>query len=191
VAAVPLRSLLAAVLALLALVALSACGNRKETVTHAETEGIHVDVGELSYQIQISRTLSVHDDEDVAYLQDIPVAQRELAPNETWFAVFLKVFNDTKHDAMSAGSFAVVDTQDLRYEPIPLGKLNPFAYRAQVVAAGEQYPLPDSTAGAGVVRGSLLLFKLKFETLQNRPMELEIHGPEGEEPAEASALLDV
>jgi len=191
VAAVPLRSLIAAVTALLVLLALSACGNRKETVTHAETEGIHVDVGSLSYQIQVSRTLNVHDDEDVVYLQDIPPAQRRLAPNETWFAVFLKVFNATKQDALSAASFAVVDTQDLRYEPVPLGKLNPFAYRAQMIPAGEQYPLPDSAAGAGVVRGSLLLFKLKLVTIQNRPMELEIHGHEGQEPAEASALLDV
>lgn len=190
-AAVPLRSLLAAVSALLALVALSACGNKKETVTHAETEGIYVDVGPLSYQIQVSRTLNVHDDEDVTYLQDIPPDQRKLAPDETWFGVFLKVFNNTKQDVLSAATFTVVDTQDLRYAPVALGKLNPFAYRAQVIPAGEQYPLPDSDAGAGLVRGSLVLFKLKFETLQNRPMELEIHGPEGQEPAEASALLDV
>ncbi len=38
--------------------ALSACGNRVDEVHEAETEGIYVDVGDLQYQVQISRQLN-------------------------------------------------------------------------------------------------------------------------------------
>jgi hypothetical protein len=38
-------------------------------------------------------------------------------------------------------------------------------------------PTPDSAAFNGPIQGSLILFRLKTDTLQNRPLKLEIeHG---------------
>ena len=79
----PLRQvvLLAADIALVA--ALGACGAKEDEITHGETEGAYLDLGELKYQVQISRQLNPADREDEAYLLGLPAEERELAPNET------------------------------------------------------------------------------------------------------------
>ena len=42
-------------------------------------------------------------------------------------------------------------------------------------------PLPTSAAGQGPTQGSLLLFKLKTDSLQNRPLELRFSRSGGEQ----------
>ena len=48
------------------------CGNKVEVRTVGETEGIYIDVGDLRYQVQISRIINPHDVEDRRYLQGLP-----------------------------------------------------------------------------------------------------------------------
>ena len=44
------------------------CGNKEAIITVAETEGVYVDVGGLTYQVQMSRFLNPGDVEDKEYL---------------------------------------------------------------------------------------------------------------------------
>lgn len=185
------RVILLAALALFAL-PLAACGNKEETTTHGETEGTYVNVGDLVYQVQISRQLNPNDPEDKGYLIDLPFGQDQLDPHEAWFAVFVKAWNEGEEVAPAAENFTIVDTQGTEYHPIPIGPDNVFAYRAQDVPPGEQLPELDTAAANNPsVQGSMLLFKVSYDSFDNRPLDLVIRAPEGQEPAEASINLDV
>jgi hypothetical protein len=178
------------VLALLAL-PLAACGNKEEIHTHGETEGAYLNVGDLTYQVQISRLLNPNDTEDRAYLVDVPEAERDLSPDEAWFAVFMLVQNQEDKPFTAAGDFEIVDTQDNVYRPLTLGPDNVFAYRPAPVQPESTLPEPNSAARNNPsVQGSLLLFKVQNASFANRPLELAIKQP-GTEPAEATVDLDV
>ena len=47
-----------------AALALAGCGDKLETRTVGETEGLYIDVGDLKYQVQISRIINPYDVED-------------------------------------------------------------------------------------------------------------------------------
>jgi hypothetical protein len=47
------------------------------------------------------------------------------------------------------------------------------------VPGNEIFPNPSSAAGQGPIQGSLLLFKLKTDSLQNRPLELRFNNGGG------------
>ena len=68
----PLRVLLLLVLAAASAGALAGCGNKLEVRTVGETEGIYIDVGELRYQVQLSRIINPNDIEDRHYLAGLP-----------------------------------------------------------------------------------------------------------------------
>lgn len=168
------RPILRIVLALLAVVALAGCGE-KEPHELGETEGIYVTLGELKYQIQISRQLNAADIEDRYYLRGLPAGVEAPKADESWFAVFVRVQNETEEEQLPAETFEIVDTQEEVYRPVLLDdQSNSFAYRPEPVAPKGLIPDPDSAAGQGAIQGSLLLFKLKVDTLQNRPLEFKI-----------------
>lgn len=173
-----LRPLLLATVAVAALVA-AGCGNKEDVVLEGKTEGIYLDVGELKYQVQISRQLNPFDTEDKEYLTAIPAAERRLAPGETWFGVFMRVQNTTDKAHPSAREFEIEDTTGQKFRPVPLPLVNGYAYRPAKVQPEEVLPKPNSTAGFGSTRGSLLLFKLKTDTLALRPLVLTITPPQG------------
>jgi hypothetical protein len=178
-------------LALLVTAALAAggCGaGHSSVVTTAETEGIYLDVGGMKYQVQISRYMNPSDVEDRSYLLGLPAG---VAPTgkETWFGVFMRVENETDRALPAAKDFEIVDTQENVYRPIPIDtKANPFSYQGGEVGPQSVYPLAESAAGSGPIQGSLILFKVKIESLQNRPLELHIIGSGGDK---ATVALDV
>jgi hypothetical protein len=185
-----------AALALLAVLALGACGDshtKVTTGTYAGESGAnapYLDVGPLVYQVQISRQLNPADTEDAAYLQGLSPAQRQLAPGQEWFGVFLQVFNHNERELPAATSLTVTDTQGNTYSPIQPGPANQFAYRAGSVPASGRLPIPDSVASFDPTQGALLLYKIKIVSLDNRPLEIKIVDPSN--PTEkASAELDV
>lgn len=159
---------------------LSACGNHPDKnarVVRAETEGIYLDIGKLKYQVQVSRAMNPYDTEDKGLLTGVPAAQRELKPDETWFGVFIRVENDTSKGQLPSDDIEIRDTQDEIFKPIPFEPSNVFAYRSnEVIGPHQVLPLPDSAAYDTPVRGALILFKLKNDTLDNRPLELVIEG---------------
>lgn len=169
----PLRRSIALSFLVACSLALASCGARTVT-NHAETEGIYVNAGPLTYQVQISRQLNARDVEDGAYLRGLKPAERRLSPQQTWFGVFMRVSNETKRTFTTAGDFSITDSQGTKYAPIVVPASNPFAYRQTLLHAGHIFPTPNSVAGEGVIQGSLVLFKLPFASFENRPLELHI-----------------
>jgi hypothetical protein len=155
--------------------ALAGCGNKHAVVTLAETEGIYIDVGELDYQIQNSRVLNPNIDPDRQYLTGLPEDHAAPKEDETYFVVFMRVQNQTDEAHTSADEFEIVDTQENRYTPIELDPAeNPFVYQSGEVAPHSVYPTGESLTAEGPTQGALLLFKLPYSTLQNRPLEFKI-----------------
>ncbi len=186
-----LRRLLAVTAVAIAAVGFSACGNKEEVTTFGLTEGSYLTVGNVAYQVQISRLLNPNDNEDKAYLVDIPADQRQLAPDEAWFAVFLTGFNETDEPQRAITDFTITDTQNNVYTPIPIGPDNVFAWRPGVIQPKGTKPEQDTAARSNSpINGSLLLFRVKNSTFDNRPLQLKLHAMSGE-PANAAVDLDV
>ena len=167
-------------LAALTALALAGCGNKVDTAIVGETEGIYVGVDGLTYQVQISRILNPASAEDSAYLKGLPEEEAEPADDEVWFAVFMRVENETDEQHDAAEGFKITDTQDEVFEPVELdSEINDYVYEPRAVAPGELIPVLNSPASDNTIRGALILFKMKVESLGNRPLELEIESREG------------
>jgi hypothetical protein len=181
-----LRKLPLALSALLAVLALSACGNehtRVTTGTYAGESGAnapYLNVGPLEYEVQLSRELNPANQEDAQYLQGLTPAQRKLEVGQEWFAVFMAVYNNTSEGHPASDSFS----------PIVPDESNPFAFRGGTVPANSQIPLPGSVAADDPAQGLVLLYKIEVVSLDNRPLELKIVAPENPNES-ASAELDV
>jgi hypothetical protein len=191
-----LRKLPLALPALLAVLALSACGDshtRVSTGTYAGEAGAaapYLYVGPLIYEVQVSRELNPFNAEDAGYLQGLSPAERKLEPDQEWFAVFLQVYNNSSRELPAASDITINDTQHNVYTQTVPGETNQFAYRAGMVAAEGQLPAPGTIADDDPAQGQVLLYKLQLASLDNRPLELKIVNPEN--PSEsASAELDV
>jgi hypothetical protein len=173
--------------AALAAVAASGCGNKETTATVAHTEGIYVTVDDLKYQIQISRILNPAAPDDSHYLRGLPDGE-ELAEDEVWYAIFMRVENDADDPHQTAESFKITDTQDDEYEPIELDPAtNDFVYEPTELQPGKLLPALDTPASDNTIRGGLILFKIPAAALANRPLELEIESPTGGE----NAVIDI
>jgi len=183
-------------LALLASIALGACGDshtRVSTGTYAGESGAnapYLNVGPLVYEVQLSRELNPFDTEDAAYLQGLSAAQRTLASGQEWFAVFLQVYNDNSQALPAATDLTITDTQGNSYAPLAPEQSNEFAYHGGTVPANGRLPEPDSVAAAGATQGALLLYKIQIVSLDNRPLTLKIVDPTDASQT-ASAELDV
>jgi hypothetical protein len=191
-----LRKLSLVLAALLASIALSACGDshtRVTTGTYAGEGGKnapYLNVGPLIYEVQLSRELNPYNSEDASYLEGLSPAERKLEPGQEWFGVFLQVYNNSNQAYTDASNITISDTQENVYTPLTPGATNEFAYHPGPVPAKNQVPLPNTTADSFGTQGALLLFKIQIVSLDNRPLELKIVDPEN--PSEsASAELDV
>jgi hypothetical protein len=164
---------------LLALV-VGGCGAEERTV--GETEGLYLDVGGLKYQVQMSRYMNPADVEDQEYLVGLPESTAEPADDETWFGVWVRVQNVSDEPRQTADTWEIHDTQENIYRPIPVDTdLNPFVFQEGMIPPNTVWPLEDTAAGQGPTQGQLLLFKLKVDSLQNRPLELRFSaGPQGQ-----------
>jgi hypothetical protein len=170
---------------------LAGCGNKEEEIKSAETEGAYLDLGQLRYQIQISRQLNPADTEDRAYLEGVAPAQEKLRPGQSWFAVFVRVENDYDTPRQAATDFELSDTQDNVYRPVAIARANPFAYVGGRVPGKSTLPPAQSVAQLNEsIGGSLVLFKVKTTSFDNRPLVLKIFGPTVPQD-EASLDLDV
>ena len=166
-----------------AAVLFAGCGNAGEVVTEAETEGVYLDVAGLTYQVQLSRYLNPGDTEDKEYLMGLPEGiPAQLPGDETWFGVWMRVKNYSEEPLTPTTGFTVVDTEENEYRPVPLDNRNVFAYAPFELRHAEVLPKPDTAAASGPIQGSLILFRLKTDSLQNRPLKLMIEAGGGQEP---------
>jgi len=180
-----LRRPLAVLVALLVSGGLAACGkhlDEEARVVQIENEGYYLPLGELKYQVQGSRQLNPDDLQDRALLVGVPAADEDLKADEVWFGVFLQVENEASHPLNPSGEIEIIDTQEDIFKPLGLEDTNPVAYRStDPIPAGELAPLPDTTAFNTANQGSLLLFKLTLDALDNRPLELRIESSTSEQ----------
>ena len=159
---------------------ISACGYSSE---HKEVvEGEPVELGELQYNAIFSRFLNPSDNEDSAYL----VGQPKPPPGSTYFGVFFEVQNESEEPQPLPDTFTIVDADHEHFEAVESESLYALPQGGEVEAQ-EQIPVLDSTAQQGPIEGSVVIFLLPASASENRPLVLEIPGPEG--PAEVTLDL--
>jgi hypothetical protein len=183
-------------LALLAALALVACGNSETKVTTGTYAGEsgqnapYLNVGPLVYEVQLSRELNPANVEDAAYLQGLTSPQRTLKHGEEWFAVFIQVYNHSSVPHLGASTITISDTQSNVYAPTVPNQTNQFAYRGGFIPAESQIPVASSVAANGGTQGALLLYRIRVVSLDNRPLTIHIVDPK-DSAQRASAELDV
>src|SRR3954447_12469353 len=94
-----------------ACLALAGCGEKTDITTFAETEGIYLDVGNLVYQVQLSRYLNPADVEDREYLVGVPADEAQLTADEIWFGVWMRVKNYSDETLTPTTQFRITDTE--------------------------------------------------------------------------------
>jgi hypothetical protein len=172
---------LGAVLALAVAVAagglLSGCNTNPEDRLHAQ-EGEAMKLGELLYNVEITRILNPSDPEDKAYLAGQPPPSK----NQYYLGVFMQVKNEGDTAQRVPTDFTVADTAGTEFKPVTSRSL--FALKlGGTVASGDELPEPESTAANGPIQGSMVLFRIDGAAIQDRPLTLDIPssaGPTGE-----------
>jgi hypothetical protein len=165
-----------------ALFAFAGCGASQGPQTTAETEGLYLEIDGLKYQIELSRYMNANDIEDREYLKGMPAGTAPPGGRDVWFGVWVRVQNESDEPLPAANTWEIHDTQENVYRPIPVDtNINPFVFKPGIeVPANTVLPLANSAAGQGPIQGSLLLFKVKTDSLQNRPLELKFsNGQQG------------
>src|SRR5262249_37451284 len=146
--------------------AVSACGNKQDKTLTAETEGTYVDLGDLKYQVQISRQLNPANVEDSSYLRGVT---DQLGTDDVWFAVFVRVQNESDKTHKPETTYEITDTQDNKYDPVAIDlKSNDFGYNPVPIPGKGLLPNADSTAAQNSINGQMLLFKIPRANLDNR-----------------------
>jgi hypothetical protein len=174
------QPLLAALVLLAATFGAAACGyssDSKEVV-----EGEPVELGELHYNVVFSRFLNPSDNEDSAYL----VGQPQAPPGSSYFGVFFEIQNESDDPQVLPSELTITDTEHEVFKAISSESLYALPLGGKV-EGDEQVPVLDSTPQQGPIEGSLALFLLPASASENRPLILEIPGPEG--PAEVTLDL--
>jgi hypothetical protein len=160
-------------------VGLAACGQTSQP-TSLLNNGVYVDVGPITYQLQVSRELNPYLTEDSQYVAGVPAGTGALGPNELWYGVFLWAKNQGQHPQLTARSFKITDSNGDAFYPLDLNpNLNGYAWTQRLLAPGEVAPVLNSTASFGPTGGGLLLFKLPTAVYSNRPLTLHIFAPGG------------
>jgi hypothetical protein len=152
---------------------LSGCETNPESDLSVE-EGQPMKLGELLYNVQISRYLNPRDHEDEAYLAGQPPP-----PNDKlYLGVFMTIENEADTTQDVPADFKVVDTEGREVNPIPSDSL--FALKlGGKVAANDQLPNPESTAANGPIQGAMVLFLIDEASTEARPLTLDIPSSAG------------
>lgn len=167
-------STIAVLLAALGAAALLGCGAEEEEGLHA-VEGEPLEVGELRYNVQITRFLNPDQAEDAGYLGDLPAPPL----GEDYLAVFIRIQNESEEAQQIPASFPIESNRGETFEPIETE--NPFALPlGAVIPPGDQLPRIDTAPASGPIKGSMLLYLIEESATENRPLELEISGGGGQ-----------
>jgi len=160
-------------------VGLTACGQESQP-TSVLNNGVYVNAGPITYQMQVSRELNPFTVEDSQYLAGLPAGTTRATANELWYGVFLWAKNQTNHAQRTADTFTIVDSNGDRFHPIKLDSaVNGYAWTSQILSPTGVEPAPNTTASFGPTQGGLLLFKLPTSVYSNRPLTLQIFAPGG------------
>lgn len=152
-----------------AVAALVAAGCGSEEEGEPKREGLGEDVAGLKYNVFITRQINQRLASDRGYYRG-----PEPRPGFTYYGVFIKVCNEGEEFKTPVDDFVVKDSQGNEFKPIEPEPDNDFAYRARRLSKDACVPEAGSPAATGPTGGSLLLFEFPVQTLENRPLELEI-----------------
>ncbi len=175
-----MRTRVATITGLLAVLALAVpiagCGEEHEETPEA-VEGEPLELGELLYNVSITRFLNPNIVEDRAYLEGAP----EEPLGKSYLGVFIQIKNESEDtEVPSAGNYSVVDGSHRVYEPFDL--VTEFSLDVGAVVPPEGViPALDTVAAAGPTQGALLLFLVDDDVSEERPLELEIQSVVGGE----------
>jgi len=158
---------------LFAALVLSGCGTNPED-TLSVNEGEPMKLGELVYNVQITRFLNPRDGEDKAYLVGQPPAPR----NEFYLGIFMEIQNDSSSLQNVPTDFRVLDTQGTEFKPIPSRSLFALDLGGTVTPDG-QLPEPETTAANGPIQGAMVLFRIDRAANEDRPLILHIPSSTG------------
>jgi hypothetical protein len=148
------------------------CGEEEELNV---VEGEPVELGELRYNVQITRFLNPRDPEDIAYLEGEP----DPAEDESYLGVFMTVENEGEEAVEVPSAFEVLDTRGEAFES--LDSESPYALELGArLGPDEELPAPDTPAASGPIKGAMLLFLVDEGVTENRPLELEIRSQAGD-----------
>jgi hypothetical protein len=169
------RHAVGAALALIAISLLTAgCGADVDEEKDVK-EGEAVKIGDIRWNVQLTRFLNRADVEDRDYL----VGQKPAPNGKKYLGVFVQLDNESDETAVVPEDLEVKDTQGLTYEPLESESLYALPLGGRV-GAHQDLPAPSTTAASGPIQGAMILFLVDEESTQNRPLELEIPGPGGE-----------
>lgn len=158
--------------------ALGAGGCSSEQTKLAVAEGTPVTLGNLKYNVQISRYLNPNDAEDQAYLRGAP----PLGRTDNYLGVFLQIQNNGSKSVSLPTRYTVTDTAHDVWDAVPLD--NDFSLPLSgSVPAKRSVPNPESAAANGPTQGSVLLFIIPESAAANRPLTLKIPAAGNRAPA--------
>ena len=167
---------------------LSACGSSEGEEHGGEeivVEGEPFEVGPLRYNVLFTRPLNKYDVEDREYL----VGKPDAGPDQIYLGVFVQIQNTDEDKAHRIPEeFELIDTSGRRFENLEtesIYRLNTGA----LLGPGDEEPAIDSTPQVGPIQAAMLLYKVDDETLELRPVELEIPGEEEGEVVRAELDL--
>jgi hypothetical protein len=160
--------------ALVAGLALYGCGDSPDSDLSVG-EGQPLKLGDLVYNVQISRPLNPSDPEDKAYLAGQPPPPGD----KLYLGVFMQVENDGDTPQELPAKMTVVDTAGGRFDPLPSRSL--FALDLGGTVPGDrQAPDLESTAANGPIQGAMVLFLIDEAATELRPLTLDIPSPDGD-----------
>jgi hypothetical protein len=162
---------LAVVLSLAALMVVAGCGEDEDKTEVVEGEPL--ELGEVEYNVQLTRFLNPNDKEDGQYLQGQQVPPPK--PEDSYLAVFIESENKGDEEATlpAAADLDVVDTTDQSFAPLAPTNIFMLDLGAKI-GAGDELPEPDTAAASGATQGLIILFLVPANIGANRPLELEI-----------------
>jgi hypothetical protein len=171
-------------LALVLSLGLAACGEDEPKTSGAEGE--FIEVGDTTYQVQLTRLLNPQQRPDDSYLR----AQVTPTADETYLGVFLRIENDGDTPYKPPRDIKLIDTVGNEYLPLDTTQSGFGLDLGQEIPPGDVAPPPNSPAAFGPTSGALLLFKVTQETAtDNLPLELQIPVEGEDEPA--TITLDI
>lgn len=157
----------------LATFGIAGCSSEQRELDVAE--GVPLHLGDLSYNVAITRFLNANDAEDADYLVGQPLPTK----HQQYLGVFMTVTNNGS-DPIAVGSpMEVVDTRGSSYEPVPSDSVYALDLSAEV-PGDSQLPAADTSAASGPIKAAMVLFLVDTVVAEDRPVDLEIPGPSGE-----------
>jgi hypothetical protein len=150
---------------------MAACAEEDFAETHV-VEGEPIELGDLQFNVQLTRFLNPNDREDAEYLQ----GQQVPPPlGKTYLGVFMEAENKGDDDVVlpSTLEMEVLDTTGATYDPLETESVFGFPF-GETLHPDEEVPLPDTAAASGPIQGSVVIFLVSQAVSENRPLELEL-----------------